>query len=97
MIFIQKYNKQHHRDLFHFLERCLPESDRILEWNGRHKIYHNIDEYFEYFWCMFDGNEMIGTVALKKISREQCELKSLYLLEKYHKMGFGFQKGCLPI
>ena len=34
---------------------------------------------------------MIGTVALKKINDEHCELKSLYLFEQYHKKGFGYQ------
>ncbi|MCM1047222.1 MAG: GNAT family N-acetyltransferase [Clostridiales bacterium] len=54
-------------------------------------MYYDIDEYFEYFWCLFDEENMIGTVALKKINDEHCELKSLYLLEQYHKKGLGYQ------
>ena len=32
---------------------------------------------------------MIGTAALKKLDSGRCELKALYLLEKYHKKGLG--------
>ncbi len=32
---------------------------------------------------------MIGTAALKKLDSDKCELKSLYLLEQYHKKGLG--------
>ena len=34
---------------------------------------------------------MIGTVALKRLNDEHCELKSLYLLEQYHEKGLGYQ------
>ena len=71
--------------------KCLPQSGRSLELTGRHKIYCNIDEVFEYFWCLFDEEEMIGTAALRKINDKHCELKSLYLFEQYHKKGLGYQ------
>lgn len=89
MFTIMEYNKQYHNCLLQFLEKCLPQSGRSLELTGRHKMYCNIDEYFEYFWCLFDGKDLIGTVALKKLNDEHCELKSLYLLEQYHKKGLG--------
>jgi len=91
MFSIKKYNKQYNNCLFQFLEICLPQSGRSLELAGRHKMYYNIDEYFEYFWCLFDEKNMIGTVALKKLNNEHCELKSLYLLEQYHQKGLGYQ------
>ena len=91
MFSIKKYSRQYNHCLLQFLEKCLPQSGRSLELTGRHKIYCNIDEVFEYFWCLFDEEEMIGTVALKKINDEHCELKSLYLFEQYHKKGLGYQ------
>ncbi len=91
MIKVQKYNIQYNKCLIQFLEKCLPQSGRRLELNGRHKMYCNVDEYFEYFWCLFDDKEIIGTVALKRLNNECCELKSLYLLEQYHKKGLGYQ------
>lgn len=91
MFIIQKYEKQYHDYLIQFLETCLPQSGRTLELHGRHKMYHTLEEYFEYFWCLFDEKNIIGTVALKKLNDKQCELKSLYLLEQYHKKGLGYQ------
>ena len=91
MFSIKEYNRQYNNCFFKFLQKCYPESGRSLELNGRHKIYHNIDEVFEFFWCLFDGKYMIGTVALKKMNDEKCELKSLYLFERYHKKGLGYQ------
>lgn len=89
MFTIQNYNKQNHDELLRFLGICLPQSGRKLELSGRHKMYNNVSEYFEYFWCLFDGEDMIGTVALKKLNSGQCELKALYLLERYQKKGLG--------
>ena len=89
MCTIQKYKRQYHDKLLQFLEACLPQSGRCYELNGRHKMYNDVSEYFEHFWCLFDGEDMIGTVALKKLDSGKCELKSLYLLEQYHKKGLG--------
>lgn len=91
MFTIQKYTRQYNNCLLQFLEKCLPQSGRCLELSGRHSIYCNIDNFFEYFWCLFDGEDMVGTVALKRLSKERCELKSLYLLEQYHKKGLGHE------
>ena len=52
-------------------------------------LYNDVSEYFEHFWCLFEGEAMIGTAALKKLDSDKCELKSLYLLEQYHKKGLG--------
>ena len=89
MCTIQKYKRQYHDKLLQFLEICLPQSGRCFELNGRHKMYNDVSEYFEHFWCLFDGEDMIGTAALKKLDSGKCELKSLYLLEQYHKKGLG--------
>ena len=89
MFTIRKYETQYQNRLLHFLEICLPQSGRKFEPNGRHKMYNNVPGYFEHFWCLFDGEDMIGTAALKKLDSGRCELKALYLLEKYHKKGLG--------
>ena len=89
MFTIRKYETQYQNRLLHFLEICLPQSGRKFEPNGRHKMYNNVPGYFEHFWCLFDGEDMIGTAALKKLDSGRRELKALYLLEKYHKKGLG--------
>ena len=75
--------------LLEFLEKCLPESGRCLEIDGRHSYYKHIPEHFKAFWCMFDGDDMIGTAAFSELDNTSCELKSLYLYEKYHGKGLG--------
>lgn len=91
MFTIKKYNQHYYNCIIEFLKKCLPQSGRNLDLNGRHKIYCDIDASFEYFWCLFDNNNIIGTAALKKLNNEHCELKSLYLLEQYHKKGLGYR------
>lgn len=84
-----KYNKVYGLLLVDFLEQCLPESGRILDINGRHSSYKDIENSFKSFWCMFDQEKMIGVVAVKELDEKNCELKSLYLLQRYHGMGYG--------
>lgn len=84
-----KYQKEYEPLLFDFLEHCLPESGRVLDINGRHSFYKDIENCFEAFWCMFDQGKVIGTVAIKELNNKSCELKSLYLLERYHGRGYG--------
>ena len=86
---IIEYQKEYEHLLISFLEKCLPESHRCLDINGRHSYYLNIEQHFKGFWCMFNKGKIIGTVAISELSSENCELKSLYLLEKYHGMGYG--------
>lgn len=83
------YNKIFEPQLISFLEKCLPESGRALDINGRHSFYMDIENCFDAFWCMFDDEGIIGAVAVKRLGDVSCELKSLYLLEKYHGKGYG--------
>ena len=83
------YRSEFEPQLLRFLERCLPESGRVLELSGRHSFYLHIADSFAAFWCMFDAEQLIGTVAVRAMNAQDCELKSLYLLEKYHGNGYG--------
>lgn len=84
-----KYNPIYQPKLLFFLEQCLPQSGRALDIQGHHSFYLDIENNFLAFWCMFDGESIIGTVAVRNIDDENCELKSLYLLEQYHGRGYG--------
>ena len=84
-----KYQKDFEPLLFDFLEKCLPESGRALDISGRHSFYKDIENCFKAFWCMFDQEKVIGTVAVKELDDKSCELKSLYLLEQHHGKGYG--------
>ena len=85
----EKYDKKYQEAMIDFLRQCLPESGRVLDINGRHQFYRNIENCLEAFWCLFDGDEVIGTVGVKKLDEKSCELKSLYLYERYHGKGYG--------
>ncbi|MBP1549524.1 MAG: GNAT family N-acetyltransferase [Oscillospiraceae bacterium] len=84
-----EYQKEFEQLLIEFLEQCLLESGRALDLQTRHGFYLDIENYFKAFWCMFDGGKIIGAVGVKELDNASCELKSLYLLEKYHGKGYG--------
>lgn len=84
-----EYKKAFEPLLIEFLEQCLPESGRALNLQTRHNFYLDIANCFKAFWCMFDGGKIIGAVGVKELNNATCELKSLYLLERYHSKGYG--------
>ena len=89
MCSIRHFARIDSENLIRFLEQCLPESGRTPDLNGRHKIYLNVEHYFEHFWILSDREGIIGTSALKKIDDKCCELKSLYLFKRYQRRGLG--------
>ncbi len=86
---IVEYNNECYPQLVEFLEKCLPESGRALDIDGRHVFYKDIESNFKGFWCMFHSGEIIGAVAVHQLNAKDCELKSLYLFQKYHGRGYG--------
>ena len=84
-----EYSKKFELPLITSLEKCLPQSGRVLDIRGRHSFYLDIANQFKVFWCLFEDEKIIGTVAVKELDEENCELKSLYLLEEYHGLGYG--------
>ena len=48
-----------------------------------------IEKSFALFLCLFDGAELIVTIAINKLTEEDCELRAVYLLEQYHGKGLG--------
>ena len=85
------YEKIYEPQLLSFLEKCLPESGRALDIDGRHSFYKAISSHFVGFWYMLANEDIIGTVAVREMNGNDCELKSLYLLEKYQGQGYGRQ------
>ena len=90
-ISFRKYDDKDRQSVIDFLRKCLPQSGRELDIDGRHKIYRDIDRNFELFLCMREGEMMIGTVAVKRLDSMRCELKSLYLSGEYHGKGLGYR------
>lgn len=75
--------------------RPLEESIAYYEAQGE---LHDLDDfqktYFDkdgIFLVMTDGDQIIGTGAVRKIDHEICELKRLWLLFEYHGQGLGYR------
>ena len=45
--------------------------------------------FFVVFYCLFDQDKLIGTVALKKLDENTVELKAMYLDRSYRGKGLG--------
>lgn len=86
---LQDYSPVLQKDLFEFLHKCMPESGRTFEPLGRHQSVTAIPDTFLTFWCLTDGDEIIGCCAVKALSPDNCELKMMYLYSRYQGMGLG--------
>ena len=86
---IQKFNDQYTEKVISFLRCCLHESGRKLDLDQKHKSYLDVQHCFDAFWIMLDGEEIIGTAALKRMDERRCELKSLYLYKRFQERGLG--------
>lgn len=74
-----------------------PLEESIAYYEARHEL-HDMDtlqeSYFEnggIFLVMSNGDQIIGTGAVRKIDNEICELKRLWLLSEYHGQGLGYR------
>ena len=91
MYYSMKFEKEMQNQVTDFYEKCLPESGRLFEPEGRHKCLTEIEKNYDYFLCLFDESVVIGTIAVNKMDKDKCELRSVYLLEKYHGKGLGMK------
>lgn len=89
MCTVVEFDPKYQEEIWLFMRRCLPESGRKFDLMEHHREYLDINLNFEKFWCLFDGEMIIGTVAVRRIGDKESELKALYLLEKYHGKGLG--------
>ena len=84
-----KYDNTYKQHVFEFTGRCFEELGKKFEPSGRHAFYNDIENAFEAFYCLIDKDNVIGTVALKKIDEYTVELKALYLDSSYRGKGLG--------
>lgn len=89
MFLFCEYDEKMKKEVFLFFEKSLPQTGRAFEPEGRHRILKNISDYYDYFLCLMTDKEISGTIAIKIIDNYKCELRSFYLLDKYHGKGFG--------
>ena len=94
MIDIKAYHIELQPDIDPFFERCFTDLGWSYEPKGRHSDIANIqDSYMKNgcFWCMYDNQRLIGTVAVRTIDSEHkvAELKRLYLIREKQGNGYG--------
>ena len=41
------------------------------------------------FWVAIDGDKLVGTTGVRKLTRTTCELKRMYVLEQNRRLGIG--------
>ncbi len=83
------YEEQYKQRIFDFTGKCFTELGKKFDPEGRHYFYNDIGKSFEVFYCLVDQDDVIGTVALKKLDDRTVELKSLYLHRDYRGKGLG--------
>ena len=91
MIAVKKFSPDMQRAVGRFLNEVFPESGKVFEPETRHAAFADIERSFIGFWCLLDGDCVIGTVAVKKLGDKACELKGLYVYERFHGRGLGFR------
>lgn len=91
LFYLKEYETNDKDKLFIFLEKCLLETGRHFEPEGIHKNLQHVKDTFDYFLCLYEkeSGAIIGTSAFRRLDAEKCELKCVYLFEKYHGMGLG--------
>ena len=88
------------RQLNAFFEKCLPESGRRYDPEGKHARLSDVAGNYRHFWVMMDDEqEIVGTIAVTDLPFEQKyanilhrnsgEIKHLYLLKEYQGQGYG--------
>lgn len=89
MFEIKEYSADMKDKVLVFLSKVFIESGKSFEPEGRHCAFADIGRHFAGFWCLFRNDDVIGTVAVKKLSDTDCELKGLYVYKEFHGMGLG--------
>ena len=90
MIDLVVYEPRLHAGLLAFLERCLPESGRSFEPEGRHAHLRRVEEAYESLWCLVeDGAEVVGCAGVRALDARTCELKTLFVYERLQGRGWG--------
>ena len=84
------YSDKLKQSVFSFTDACFSELGKKFEPEGRHTFYNDIENSFIEFFCLITNNDqVIGTVALKKLDDNIAELKALYLDNMYRGQGLG--------
>ena len=64
-----------------------------LEEGGLDSYLLHIEQHYNKtggcFWVAIDGDKLVGTTGVRKLTRTTCELKRMYVLEQNRRLGIG--------
>ena len=91
---ILKFTDDMQQQVISFTEKCFTALGWGYDPNSRHIDTAKIDKYYMQdgcFWCLYDNNILVGTVALHTIDFENkiFELKRMFVLPEYQRKGCG--------
>ena len=88
---IEIYNASMKEAVFAFTDECFRSVGKAFEPDGRHADYNDIKKHFDRFWCLVSGDQVLGTVAVKRLDETTSELKALYLSPELRGKGYGYK------
>lgn len=91
---IKVYNPEMQQDVENFFIRCFSDLGWDYEPDSEHSDIRKIqDIYMEggCMWCMFNNDQLIGTVAVRTLDKENkiLEMTRLHLLKEFQRKGYG--------
>jgi len=94
MLEIRDYDPSMQPDVERIYGSYLSDLGVVYEPGGRHKDIVDIPGTYLAaggFWCLFDGSDLVGMVAVRALDGEHAaaEIKRLYVLPAYHGLGYG--------
>jgi len=77
------------KDVISFFTNILPEYGRVFDPDHAHRSLLNIKESYRLFLCMYDDEQLVGTIGFKHFEGDICELKAVYVSKQYQGRGLG--------
>jgi len=94
MLEIRDYDPSMQPDVERVYGSYMSDLGVVYEPGGRHHDIVDIPGTYLAaggFWCLFDGSELVGMVAVRALDGKHAaaEIKRLYVLPAYHGLGYG--------
>ena len=91
---IVKFNVNMQEQVNVFFEKCFSAVGIPYSPKDRHADVANVESHYMTngcFWCLIDNNNVIGTIAIRKIddAKRIVELKRMFVLPEFQGNGYG--------
>ena len=91
---IVKFNVNMQEQVNVFFEKCFSAVGIPYSPKDRHADVANVESHYMTngcFWCLIDNNNVIGTIAIRKIDDTNgiAELKRMFVLPEFQGNGYG--------